>query len=274
MKNILKYLAAITVFFTLASCEDVVDVDLNTAPPKLVIDASIKWEKGTLGNEQKVKLTTTTGFYNSVIPTVSGATVFITNSANTVFNFTETPNTGEYLCTDFVPVINETYTLTVISNGQTYTGSEKLYATPAIDSVEQSVFSGFGGDQIQVKFFYQDNGAEDNFYLIGFKNSTIAFPEYGVAPDEFFQGNQMFGFYTDEDLEPGDVLDLSLQGISERYNNYMSKLLNIAGTNGGNPFATAPATLRGNITNQTNRDNYPLGYFNLGEVDTDSYTIQ
>lgn len=274
MKNIIYYLTLFIASFSFISCEDVVDVKLNTAPPKLVIDAAIKWVKGTPGNKQKIKLTTTTSYYDSAIPTVSGATVFITNSTNTVFNFTETPNTGEYICNTFVPVVNENYTLTVIQNGQTYTASEKLYATPDITRIEQENFSGFGGNQVQVKFFYQDNGSENNFYFIGFKNSTKAFPENGVLKDEFFQGNEMFGFYTDEDLKPGDALDLSLQGISERYFNYMNKLLNIAGTNGTNPFATAPGTLRGNITNQTDSENPPLGYFNLGETDTAVHVIQ
>jgi hypothetical protein len=273
MKNIIFYITVI-ISFSLFSCEDVVDIDLETAPPKLVIDAAIKWEKGTPGNEQKIKLTTTTAYNSSVIPAVSGATVYITNSTNTVFNFIETPNTGEYICTDFVPVINEIYKLTVISKGQTYTASEKLYATPEIDRIEQKIFSGFDGDQIQVKFFYPDNGTEDNFYLIGFKNNTIPFPEFGTASDEFFQGNEMFGFYTDEDLVAGNVLDLGVQGISERYYNYMNKLLNIAGTNGGNPFTAPPATLKGNIKNQANHADYPLGYFSLGEIDSDVYTIE
>ena len=84
----------------------------------------------------------------------------------------------------------------------------------------------------------------------------------------------MFGFYTDDKLKAGDQLDIYLQGISERYNNYMEKLLNIAATDGGNPFATPPATLRGNIINQTKEANFPLGYFSLGEVDTDVYVVQ
>lgn len=274
MKKFIGFLTVIMASLSFIGCEDPVKVDLNNAPPKLVIDANIKWEKETLGNVQKVKLTTTTSYESSVIPVVSGATVFITDGSNTVFNFIETPNTGEYICNNFAPVINETYTLTVINNGQTYTASEKLYATPDISRIEQENFSGFGGDQVQVKFFYQDNGAEDNFYLIGFKSPRVAFPEYGVLKDEFFQGNEMFGFYTDEALKPDDALEISLQGISQRYFNYMNKLLNIAGTNGGNPFATAPGTLRGNITNQTNSENYPLGYFNLGETDSDTYVIQ
>ena len=275
MKNLILYLTLITITFFFTSCEDPIDVSLDTAQPKLVIDAVIKWEKGTIGNEQTIKLTTTTDFYTNVIPVVSGATVYITNSTNTVFNFIETPNTGEYICTNFVPVVNENYTLTVINNGQTYKATDKLLATPNIDSVNQITVPGFGGtDQIQVKFYYQDNGLENNFYLIGVKNSNRITPEYGVLTDEFFQGNQMFGFYTDEDLKAGNQLDIYLQGISERYNNYMNKLLNIAGTSGGNPFATPPATLRGNIINQTNEENFPLGYFSLGEVDTETYTVQ
>ena len=54
----------------------------------------------------------------------------------------------------------------------------------------------------------------------------------------------------------------------------MNKLIAISGTNNGNPFATPPATLRGNIINQSNPDNYPLGYFSLGETDTRDYIIQ
>ena len=69
------------------SCEKVIDVDLNTMAPKLVVDASIKWQKGTLGNQHTIKLSTTTSYYNSQIPTVSGATVFITDAAKNVFHF-------------------------------------------------------------------------------------------------------------------------------------------------------------------------------------------
>ena len=54
----------------------------------------------------------------------------------------------------------------------------------------------------------------------------------------------------------------------------MFKLLNIAGSQGGNPFVAPPATLKGNIVNLTNPDNYPLGYFCLGEIDTKTYTVQ
>src|SRR6187402_2546578 len=111
--NITRYITIIIALFFFASCEDVVNVDLNTAPPRLVVDASINWQKGTDGAVQKIILSTTTDYYSNVIPKVSGATVSIKNSENTTFVFTEIPNTGEYQCNNFDPIIGETYTLTV-----------------------------------------------------------------------------------------------------------------------------------------------------------------
>lgn len=272
MKKIISILV-LSIFFI--SCEEKVNIPLDTGNPKLVIDANILWQKGTNGSTQKVKLTTTTDFYSNVIPTVSGAVVYITDSSNNLFTFVETPNTGEYVCSNFVPVINKQYNLTVQYAGQTYTASNTLLATPTIDSVQQNTVQGFSGNQIQVKFFYQDNGAENNNYLIGVKNSTKAVVEYDALQDEFFQGNQMFGFYTDNKLKTGDQLFFSLEGISLRYYNYMKELLSISGSGGGGgPFSTPPVTLRGNIVNQTDENNFPLGYFHLSEIDTLNYTVQ
>ncbi|RAR75592.1 DUF4249 domain-containing protein [Flavobacterium aciduliphilum] len=277
MKKRYSILSFLVISLTLISCEDKVNIPLETAAPKLVIEANILWQKGTAGNEQKIKLTTTTDYYNENIPTVSGAVVSVTDVSNptpVLFPFVETPNTGEYVCHTFIPIINHDYLLTIAYNGQSYTATEKLLATPTIDNVQQTTVQGFGGERIQVKFFYQDNGNEDNYYLIGVKNSTKAIPEYGVVDDTFFQGNQMFGFYSDEKLKAGDQLLFSLEGISLRYYNYMNKLLNIAGNSNGSPFSTPPATLRGNIINQTDDNNYPLGYFHLSEIDTRNYIVQ
>ena len=43
---------------------------------------------------------------------------------------------------------------------------------------------------------------------------------------------------------------------------------------GGGPFETKPASVRGNCVNQTNPQNFPLGYFRLSEVVEQIYTIQ
>jgi len=272
MKKI--FLLLFPILFLTASCEEVVEVDLETAAPRLVIDASINWVKGTTGNEQTIKLTTTTGYYNPQIPVVSGATVYITNSAGTVFDFIEQPGTGNYNCTNFVPVTGENYTLTVISEGQTYRATETLYPTPDIEEIVQDNEGGFLNEDVEVRFFYPDNGATDNWYMYRFDWAGLPYPDYDVIEDKFFQGNQMFGIFSDEDLAPGQQLRMRLYGISQRYYNYMQILISMAeGGAGSGPFQSPPTTLRSNMVNQTNEDNYALGYFRLGEVSDLTYTI-
>jgi hypothetical protein len=262
----------ISLFF--ASCEEVVDVDLDTAPPKLVIEAAINWQKGTNGRQQTIKLTTTTGYFENVIPTVSGATVYIKNSQNQQFNFIEVPKTGRYVCTNFRPVINEQYTLTVIRNGETYTADETLESVAPITRIEQNNQGGFTGKDIEIKAFYNDPGGVDNFYLYKYVYSNKIKSNYYVDDDKFFQGNEFFSLSDDDELKIGDEIEITHIGISKQYYNYMSILVSIAGNNVGGPFQSPPATVKGNIINTTNKSNYPLGYFSLSETDLRKYTIQ
>jgi hypothetical protein len=51
-------------------------------------------------------------------------------------------------------------------------------------------------------------------------------------------------------------------------------LISIAGSTGGSPFQSPPATVRGNIINTTSPNNFPLGYFSISEADTKIYTIE
>lgn len=273
MKNISFFIVLFSLIFI--SCEEVVDVDLKTAPPKLVVDASINWVKGTDGSQQKIKLTTTTGYYDTTIPVVSGATVVVTNnSTGAIFNFLENSGTGEYICTDFVPQINQTYTLTIISNGETYTATEKLYGVPDIQNIVQNNNGGFLGDEIEVRFFFRDNALENNFYLTRFDARILSFPDYEAFDDRFFEGNDNFGLFSDKDLKRGDILSMKLYGVSERFFNYMIILLSISGGGDGGPFQTPPATVKGNVINQTNKSNIALGYFRLSEVSERTYVIE
>lgn len=272
-----KFTAILVLFLSVGfiSCEKVIDVDLDTAKPKLVIDAALKWQKGTDGATQQIKLSTTTGYFDQNIPTVSGATVFVANSAEVVFDFIETvANSGVYICTDFIPVINETYTLTVIQNGTTYTSSETLKPVPVIDKIEQKNDGGFGGENIEIKVFYSDNGLTNDYYMFRTQLSSYQIPAYSVSRDDFYQGNQIFGIYSNEDIKSGDTIDFTLYGISEGYFNYMQVLLSIAGSAGGSPFQSPPATVRGNIVNTIDTENYALGFFSLSETDHILYNVE
>ncbi|MCP2027301.1 hypothetical protein L1276_002458 [Flavobacterium sp. HSC-32F16] len=273
MKKIIIFIFLFTSFF-FTSCEDVVDVDLDNAPPKLVIEAAINWEKGTTGKQQFIKLTTTTGYFENVIPTVSNAVIYITNSQNEKFNFNEIQKTGRYVCNDFIPEIDETYKLTIISNGTAYTASETLKSVAPITRIEQNNQGGFTGKDIEIKAYYNDPADEDNFYLYRYLYSNKITSNYYVDEDKFFQGNEFFSVSDDDELETGDEIEITHYGISKQYYNYMSILVSIAGSNVGGPFQSPPATVKGNIINTTDKTNYPLGYFSLSEKETKKFKIQ
>ncbi len=271
-KTQLFFVILMAIFFN--SCEDVVTVDLKNTPPKLVIEASIYLQKGTTGNEQKIKLTTTTDYYSNEIPKVSEATVFVINSSNVIFNFIEKPNTGEYFCTNFIPVLNETYTLTVISKGQTYTATETLKPVAPITKIIQNNEGGFDGKTIEIKAYFNDPASEENYYMYGYGYQNPLLDNYYIGEDTYFQGNEFFSHSQNRDLKIGDAIKITHFGISKTYSNYMKVLISIAGNSNGAPFQSPSATVRGNIINTTNFDNYALGYFSVSEIDIRNYVIQ
>ncbi len=84
----------------------------------------------------------------------------------------------------------------------------------------------------------------------------------------------MFGLYFSEDLKTGDTLKFTLNGVTLNYYNYMNILLAQTGTNSAGPFSTPTSTIRGNIINQTNFNNFALGYFRLSKTEVKEYVIQ
>ena len=273
MKKINIILALIVTFF-FASCEEVVDVPLDTAAPRLVVEATIYWQKETTGNNQSIKLTTTNDFYSNVVPPANDAVISMQNSENVVFNFTELSDTGVYACDDFVPVLNETYTLKIIYKNETYTATETLMPVVPITKIEQNDNGGFAGDQIEIKAYFDDPANITNYYLFEYAYPKEVKSNYSVTYDEFFNGNQFFSINSNEDYVSGEILKISHYGISQSYYNFLNIILSLSGENGGGPFQTPPATIRGNIINTTNSANFALGYFSLSEVDTKIYTIQ
>ncbi|MEL4308790.1 DUF4249 domain-containing protein [Joostella sp. CR20] len=259
------------IIFTLTSCEEVIDVDLETAPPRLVVEASINWVKGTSGNSQYIRLSTTAPYFDTEIPAVNNAEVYITDENGNQYNFLEDGDTGYYYTQNFIPELNKTYFLTVITDGETYTAEETFLPVSDLEYVTQQNGEVFSEEYIELKAYFNDPTDETNFYFYSFyaeNDNTI-----NVQEDRLVNGNEMFAYFNSEDLLPGDEVEINLYGVSERYFTYVNTLLSQTGEDGG-PFETQPATVRGNIVNTTNPDNFAFGYFRLSETDTFTYTVE
>ena len=102
MRKLILILIGITIY----SCEDVIDLDLNTSQPKLIIEASINWVKETSGNEQEIKLSLSTPFYDIQTPPANNAQVSVFDTNGNEFIFIEDGVTGIYKNNTFIPVLN------------------------------------------------------------------------------------------------------------------------------------------------------------------------
>ncbi|WP_298417918.1 DUF4249 domain-containing protein [uncultured Kordia sp.] len=282
MKKYIKLSAILAVFIMFVACDDKIDVDVPEAAPRLVIEASLDWEKGTVGNNQTIKLSTSTPYFQTTLNTsVIGASVKVTNNnSNVEYNFTD-QNNGDYTINNFVPVIGDSYTLEVIHDGETYTATENLMPVSPIINVEQSLEGGFDDEVLDVTIFFDDPAGIDNYYMFSNKEDSDLFAELETQSDEFSDGNEQNEFFEkdkdDEDPEaeynPGDTVNIKMYGISQRYYNYVTLLVEQYDA-GGDPFAATPAEIKGNCINITNESNYAFGYFRVTEFDQVDYTFQ
>jgi Domain of unknown function (DUF4249) len=256
--------------FSLISCEDVIQADLETGEAKVVIDAEIVWQKGTDGSQQTIKISRMASYYSPETPKVSGAQVHVENSTGIQFIFSET-EPGVYTCSDFIPVLNETYTLYAAIDGEVYTATETLMPVPEIDHLEQTDNGGFTADETEVAVYFTDSAQTTDYYLISFISPTLPYPSYDLTDDELTNGNTIKSDFSDADLQAGDVMEITVRGTSHQFYNYMNLILEASDSN---PFSTPPANINGNILNQNSNGSQALGYFRLCESDYRIYTIE
>ncbi|MEM9867367.1 MAG: DUF4249 domain-containing protein [Bacteroidota bacterium] len=257
-----------------SSCTDTVDVDVMDAGARLVVEASINWEKGTSGQLQTIKLSESTAFFddNPDVP-ATGALVIVTKD-NDGMQFTfEDQNNGDYTTNEFLPEIDQSYTLDIQYNGQTYTARETLRSVTEINGIEQTIEGAGDEEEIQIKVFFDDPIAVENYYLGEFNSSVNPLLTLTSLSDEFTDGNENFIEFDNEELVAGATVGVSIYGISEAYYNFISILIEQSGETDG-PFQTTPVQLKGNCINPNNPDEEVLGYFRLGEVVRTTYTIE
>lgn len=282
MKTFIKYIALGLMLFPFSSCEDVIDLEVPTGKIRLVIEASLDWQKGTSGNNQTIKLSKSIPYFEtSTNNLVTNASVKVTNiDTNETFVFTN-ENDGTYTTSSFVPILNNHYRLEINYDGEIYQAEETLIPVVDIKKITQSLEGGFDDELLDVNVFFDDPSETDDYYLIRYYEAGDLFPYLDALSDEFFQGEEMHDFLekaddedTSEDpFEPGDTVEISLFGISENYYNYI-RLLIEQYFSGGDPFESTAAEIKGNCINKTNPENYAFGYFRVTQVNKTTFTFQ
>ena len=267
-----KYIFPVLFLFTIISCEKVIDVEVPSIEPKLIIDANfeILFDKSPVIANSIVKLSLSSDYFDDEIPSVSNAIVFLTNlSNNTIINFIDTNSNGSFEpINSFIPEDDIMYELTVVYNNQTYKGkASKVKSTP-LTNVVQGDETLFSGEETELEITFKDAPIVENYFLFNFDRNLFI-----SIDDRYFNGSDYnFSFFYDEDdIELPATVTIRMSGITKEYYTYFEILINQSDQNSGGPFATAPSSLLGNMINTTEEDNFPLGYFHISETDT--YTL-
>ncbi|MBX2917214.1 MAG: DUF4249 domain-containing protein [Cyclobacteriaceae bacterium] len=288
---VVNCLIAVAVVFS--SCEDVINPQLERAEPVLVVDAWIN----NLPQTQTIKLTRTQPYFQNILPpTVTGATVTITDEDGVVFSFVEN-NPGEY---EWVPAGNNVfgtigmnYTLTVQTNGETFLASARMGRVPVVDSITFFVQKGnqFIDDLYQAEFWAKDpEESGDAYWIKFFKNGVLQNKpsEIITAYDAgFTKGGNFSGvefippirrainpFDTDANdrlLSPyqvGDSVSVQIHAVTEAAFNFLNEVSIQTNRPGGfgELFSTPLANVSTNIRNANPTGSKAIGFFNVGAV--------
>jgi hypothetical protein len=249
MKRLL-YILILFSSIVLPGCEKVIDLDLDTVAPVVVIEASISDVAGI----QTVRVSKTYSFSDpNKFNSVSGAVVVMTSSDGQTTNFTEN-KPGIYESTRMRGRVGVTYVMRVSTGGKTYTATCAMPSKVDLSGLSFRSYSFFKGDKTYVVANFLDQPFIQNQYRYVVKRNGVFLDDF-VSEDRFDDGNQISNvLFTElEDLKSGEIIEVELQCIDRKVFKYFYGIEQ----NSGDGPPVAPANPDSNF------DNGALGVFNV-----------
>jgi len=276
---------------TQTACEDKIEVELKADKKEMVIDAVLT-NNPTI---QTIKLSQTIGYFDNIgsNPPIQNAQVYMVDESFKVFNFIESTQPGEYnypTGADF-DMIGSNYALFVINGIDTFFSVCTMNPSPKIDTLFWKFEKGgsFLGDRYEAEFLANDLPGVGNTYWIrtykndsfqnGVDNINIAY-DAAFSPGAKYDGIEFIvpirrlGINNfNNPFQLNDKIRVEIYGISNEF--YL--FLNLASEqiNNGGLFATPPANVPSNFTNQNKQSKARAnGFFVIGESNSWSDVIK
>jgi hypothetical protein len=246
MKNI-HYLFLVLLGLSLASCEQVIEVDVPENTVKLVVEGSITTET----DSSFVRLTRSVGYFDN-----TSATPYVTNGTVKVngTTFIHVSNGMYKPASPYTATINTKYNLNVVVDGKTYTSTSFLEEMFEIDTVIP-VYKPkdlFGEAGYTVKYIGRDTRppVKYTYFRFGFNSVERSAGQDSIEDFRVLFDNKSMvdGTYEFEipghDLQLNDTSIMIFRSIDEPVYRYYFALGN---RSSGGPFSTPPANLPTNI---------------------------
>jgi hypothetical protein len=267
LKSVLKALCFLGIILS-SACQKVINIDLNEAAPKIVIEGLITDRPGPY----IVTISNSGSYFNQpVLPPVSGAWVTISDNIVSVDTLQEMMP-GVYVTSKIHGNPGRTYTLKVVSDNIQYSASSTMYSRVRIDSLilkkSLSQHIDFGsenqtGIQVDLNCYFRDP-VEKNFYRLKvFINDSARVDNYRLYDDQYTNGLEI-GLRAAR-ARAGSTYRLELYSLDGKTFDYYRTLEDLLYTN---PFfGSTPSNPNTNLSNGA------LGYFGASSVSTRTITI-
>jgi len=258
------YISALLFILVAGSCNKVIDLKLGDQTGKLVIEGKIN---NTQHSIQTIKISRNVPFSSSnVYPPVTGASVTISDGFGSL-QFLEGPD-GTYSASRVFGSPGRTYTMTVLTDGKTYTASSTMPPHVAFDSitVSTSVFKS-SKNRREISVHFRDPvGVPNQYNFIMYVNS-VQVRNIFAYNDDFTDGRNVDIDLVEDDIDvyPGDIVTIEMQCIDKNMYTYWSTLMQQNNNFGGGVTPANPPT---NITPAT------LGYFSAYTSQTKTVRVK
>jgi hypothetical protein len=257
--------AAVLLTINVTSCQKVVNIDLNDASPRIVIEGIIDNGPGPY----RVKLSKSGSYFNQpVLPPVSGAQVIISDSNGVVDTLSE-DSTGIYFAHKIRGVPGHSYSLKVLSEKVLYTATSTMMSNVHIDSLGLEIvprisFGFRNRNDSSLTILFKDPPDEKNYYRIRFIVKNLYNPEQYRLYDDAYTNGEVINLRIGRAAR-GDTDNIELISIDRSTYDYYRTLEDILRVN---PFfGSTPANPNTNLSNGA------LGYFGAMAVDWKSIII-
>lgn len=261
----LRVIIGIIVFTVCASCEKVIDINLNKANPKYVIEGNLSDKAG----DCKVFITQTINFSDSSsFNGVDNAVVSIREDQKEPENLIQV-SSGVYQ-SDLRATPSHSYTLSVLIGDQKFTSTVKTPEKASFDSLYIIDFTSFGSTRKFANIIFKDPDGLGNAYrFVQYKNN-IENPNIFVLNDLYSDGrmiNTFLAFFGDSDnqrIDRGDTIRVEMQGVDPSVYKFFFSLGQASTGTGNN---VAPGNPVSNI------EGGAIGYFNAFVKDTKTVIV-
>ena len=300
MKNTTHILLFFFSALSFLSCETKIDPALEQVTPVLVVDA---WLTNKPGNQTIVLTQTQNYFDSSTPPPVTGATVSVTDNNNKVFSFVENPTKPGYyvwkpIGTETIGVVDTSYKLSILTNGETYSAESRMGPTTPIDSItfKKNEPTQQNPDFYRGQFYAKDViGKGDTYWIRTYKNGVLLNKpsDINIAYDAGFDaGGNFFSVPgrlvdfippirgrinpNDKDANdkalspyvPGDSAYVEIHSITAAAFQYLTQVSQQTNRPGGfsELFARPIDNVSTNIANANPNGKKAVGFFNVAAV--------